>query len=348
MDLRIYTPDLDFQGIVDDASSIIWTRRYDTPGEAQIVAPIADNNLRLFQRGNLVSFRGATEAAVIEDREIREDYRERKMTIRGRFLSSYMDRRLIRPTFKFSGLVEVAMRSILTNAYPIPLVELGELQGFTDTVKFQATYKDLLKYETKLARCAGLGFRFRPDFTGKRIVFEVYRGVDHSLSQADRPRVVFSDSYCNLNNVTFRDNDQKLKNVFYIGGQGEGADRVYASYGDATGLERRETFIDARDVQQEEGTSAEEYEQLLIQRGIEKSKDSIVSSSFDCETLPTMNFRYKEDYDLGDVVTVQKEDWGLSADLRITEIQEVYERGSVNIVPTLGEPLKQSIDWSDT
>ena len=348
MELRVYSPEMAFLSVIDDASSVIWTRRYDEPGEVQAVLPATDQNLSITTRGRLLHIRDATEAAVIEDREIVEGYSERKITVKGRFLSSYMDRRLIRPTYSFSGKVEVAMRTLISNAAAIPLVELGALQGFNDTVAFQATYKDLLKYETKLARCASLGYRFRPDFTSRKIYFEIYAGEDHSLSQQDRPRVIFSDAFCNLNNVTFRENDQKLKTVFYIGGQGEGSGRVVVSYGDASGLERREVFVDARDITKEDGMTDAEYEELLIQRGIEKTEDCIVSSSFECETLADMNFVYKRDYDLGDIVTVRKEAWGLAADLRITEIQEVYEQGAVRIVPTLGTPLRQTIDWSDS
>lgn len=40
-----------------------------------------------------------------------------------------------------------------------------------------------------------------------------------------------------------------------------------------------------------------------------------------------VNFSYKKDYDLGDIVTVRKKAWGIEMDKRITEIQEIYENG---------------------
>lgn len=254
MQLRIYDAELNFLGITENQTSVIWTRKYYESGEFSVVLPITDDNIRLYQIGNIVAKRDSIEAGVIEDLQIHESFDEHSITASGRFLSSYMDRRLIRPRYTFNGLVEVAMRTILNNAVAIPLVELGELQGFTDTVTFQATYKNLLAYETKLAKSAGLGFRFRPDFENKKIIFEVYQGLNKSRNQTDRAFVEFSDRFDNLENAEARLNDQLYKNVGYVGGQGEGLERVFVQVGDdsLTGLERRELFIDAKDIQEED------------------------------------------------------------------------------------------------
>ena len=44
---------------------------------------------------------------------------------------------------------------------------------------------------------------------------------------------------------------------------------------------------------------------------------------------------------------IQKENWGLSTDLRLTEITEVYEYGAMRVQPTFGTPLPATIDWSE-
>ena len=222
MELRIYDADLNFLGITENQTSFIWTRRYFESGEFQAHLPLTSQNTELFKMGRLVSFKGANEAGVIENLELRDNATEQSITASGRFLTSYMDRRLIRPRINFSGLTEVAMRKILTDAVPIPRVQLGALQGFTDTIRFQATYRNLLEYEGKLALSAGIGFRFRPDFESGVIYFELYKGLDRTRSQSDRAFVEFSDKFDNLNEVFRRTNDQLLKNVGYVGGEGEG------------------------------------------------------------------------------------------------------------------------------
>lgn len=349
MELRFYTPEMDFIGVMENQSYVNWSRRYFVPGTVSIIAPITDDNVIMTAKGNLAWIRGAAEAAVIEDRTIEEGYRTNRITAQGRFLSSYMDRRLIRPRVNFSGRVEVAMRQLLAGAEPLPRVELGTLVGFTDTISFQASYKNLLTYEQKLAQTANFGFRFRPDFTEKKIAFEVFKGKDRTLSQTENSRVVFSEQYDNLDKVRMRETNQIKKTCVYIGGQideSTGTRKVVSFGTELTGLERRELFVDARDMAPDDLTEAE-YEEKLLQRGHEKQLEYAESMAFECETDPASNFVYKQDYDLGDLVSVRKRRWNITVDLRITGIDEVYEKGGTRIVPVFGNPLASAIDWSD-
>ena len=347
MEIRFYNREMDFLGVMENQTSLLWRRRYNEPGEFELYAPITDDNLKLTEKMNLIWMRGCDEAGVIEDRKLEESDTKNEITAKGRFISSYMDRRLIKDTVNFTGKVEVAMRQLLSGAVPIPRVQLGELQGFEELVDFQATYKNLLDYEEKLAKSAGLGFRFRPDFDEKVIYFEVYKGVDRTTSQGVNNRVTFSESYNNLNNTIYRENDQLLKTVAYVGGEGEGSARTIVKIGDATGLDLREVFVDAKDIRQDE-LSADQYKAALTTRGQEKLAEDIVSRSFECDTGADVNYKYKENYDLGDIVTVKKKAWGITQDQRMTEVQEIYEYGGRRIQPTFGDSLPESIDWSDT
>lgn len=349
MEIRVYDNELNFKGISENQTSFVWTRRYFESGEFRLYLPLTDDNLALYKLGNLVTYRGANEAGVIEDLILRSTNLERVIIASGRFLSSYMDRRLVRPTLTFNGKVEVAMRKMLTDAVSIPLVELGQLNDFNETVNFQATYKNLLTMEEKLSQLSNIGFRFRPDFTNKVIYFETYKGVDRSRNQSDRAFVEFSDMFDNLNSIENRQNDQLLKTVGYVGGQGEGPERVFVTIGDdsLTGLERREVYIDAKDISSEDITQSE-YLDLLRARGAERMEDYMFSDSYECATIPLGNYEYKKDYDLGDIVTIRKTDWNLNMALRITEVQEVYEHGSATIVPIFGSPLPTKIDMEDS
>lgn len=347
MEIRFYDSDMNFIGVMENQVSLIWTRKYYEPGKARLFAPLTEENERLTRKGNLIWKRGSKEAAVIEDRVLDDTTTPATIEVTGRFLSSYMDRRLIRPKVTFSGYVEVAMRTLLSGVVEIPRVELGTLNNFTDTVSFQATYKNLLTYQEKLSKCSDIGFRFRPDFSAKKIYFETYKGKDRSRSQSANSRVIFSERYDNLNGIIYRENDQLLKNVVYIGGEGEGSERTVVSYGDATGLDRRELFVDARDITRDEGMTQEQYEAKLLQRGHEKNTEYQESKSINCITDADANFKYGVDYDLGDIVTVEKKRWGISVDYRITEIDEVYEQGGVKISPTFGTMLPETIDWED-
>jgi len=105
-------------------------------------------------------------------------------------------------------------------------------------------------------------------------------------------------------------------------------------------------MVDARDVSSDDMTTAE-YQQALIQRGNEKLAEFGIVECLEAATLPFVNFAYKTDYDLGDIVTVEKKAWSIEMDKRITEIQEIYENGGFSIVPTFGSPLPEKVDLAD-
>lgn len=338
MIVKVYNSSLQLAGVIDNYESLLWTRKFYGPGDFQLVVPMSDFHQTILVRGNIICHTEAVEAGVIESVQYDESTTTNIITVRGRFLSAYMDRRLIQGTYTFSGLVETAMRAMLTNATAIPLVQQGTTQGFVETVDFQVTYANLLETEEKLSKGSGIGFRFTPDFTNKTITFDLYKGKDHSINQTTNPRVIFSEEYDNINKACYSVNDQIYKTVAYV--QGTSLEVV----GSGSGLDRREMFVDATDIDDTQMT-AEEYTAALQERGNIALDEAGLSETFESETIPEGNFHYRTDYDLGDIVTVRKDDWGISVDLRITEIQEIYEVGEVKISPTFGNPLPETITW---
>lgn len=346
MEVRIYGRDLYRKGQIENQTSLIWTRKFYEPGTFELHAPITDENLYLLQKDNIIGKKGSAEAGIIEDIEKEESDIKNEITVKGRFLSSYMDRRLIKKTVNFSGKTEVAMRQLYSGVVPLPLVELGNLNGFPESVEFQVTMKNLLTYERKLSRAGAIGFRFRPDFRERKIVFETYQGKDRTFNQHENNRVIFSESYNNLNNAIYRYNNQNLKTFAIVGGQGEGDARTYYELGGGEGYDLREIFVDAKDINPD-GLTAAQYKAALLQRAQEALNDAIASETLESETDAAINFVYKEDYDLGDIVTVRKKKWNLYMNQRITELSEVYEYGGMTVVPTFGDPLPEKIKWDE-
>ncbi len=348
MEIRIYDSNMDFQGIIENQRSLLWNRQYNETGSFEMHVPVTQYTINLLQIGNLVWKRGAVDAGIIEELRIEEDYDTNEIIASGRFLTAYMDRRLVRPTVNFSGLAEAGMRQILSGAVAIPRVQLGTLQRFAEAIEFQATYKNLLSMEQKIAKQAQFGFRFRPDFTAKTITFEVYKGVDRSMGQSDRARVIFSEDFRNLNKAVYEENDQVYSNVCYVGGKGEGASRVIVTVGDtsSTGLARRELFLNASDISDTDLTDAQ-YREKLRQRGRDKLAECARYNSVECEAIPYGNFEYLKDYDLGDIVTIKKESWDIAQNLRLSGVTEVYENGMQTIQPVFGEPVPVTANWEE-
>jgi hypothetical protein len=342
VEIRVYDRELAYKGSLENQTSLIWRRKYYEAGDFEIHAPITPKNLELLKAGNIITKRGSVEAGVIGDVENEESDIKNEVTRKGKFLSSYFDRRLIKSTVNFSGKIEVAMRQLVNEVIPIPRVQLGELQGFPETAEFQVTMKQLDSFLTKLAKSGTLGFRLRPDFRQKALYFEVYKGTDRTISQGINSRVIFSEGYENLNNAIYRYNDQLQKTCAIVGGEGEGAARVFITVGGGTGLDLREVFVDARDARSE-GLTTEQYTAVLRQRGLEMLAESIAYESIECETNADINFKYLEDYDLGDVVSIKKRSWDIAFNQRITELTEVYQYGNMFVVPTFGDPMPEKL-----
>ena len=338
-DVRIYTSDMELIGFVSGITSLQWHRMYYAPGEFEIHVAIAEDNIRYMQLENLIWIPGKPEAGVIESVDIKYSASEKDLEVKGRFLESYMDRRLIRPSYTADNAnTETVMRTLLTNAVPIPHVVLGDAVGITDTVSFNAQYKGLLDYEQRLAKSAAVGFRFRPDFEKKTITFEIWQGVDRSAGQSDRPQVIFSTDYGNLEQIEYSKDTYSYKTVCYVGQFNDGvATDVYTTGDDAlTGLDRRETWLEASDVDKNSLTT-DQYQSSMIQRGKDELRSNkCKSSTFDSSVNPDGNFKYLTDYDLGDIVTIRRPEWGIERDERITEINEVYENGIFKIESTFG------------
>lgn len=349
MELRIYDLNLQLQGIVDNATSIRWRPKYYEPGEFEIHCPATINNIFLLQTERIVRGGNDDEVGIVEGRTIKESSTSRTITITGRYIASIYDRRLIKSTTYYSGKAEEIMFSIVKNVVPFPHVTFGEPNGYMEEVIFQATYKNVLTYLEKLSRSSNIGFKLVPDFKNKQYVFQTYRGVDHSYSQTNNSRVIFSDEFANLNDITYTENNMIYKNVMYIGGQGEGSEREIVLCGDdsLTGFDRREDFFSATDISKDDDTKDADYTNALIDRGNSKLDEAVLVNSIEGTAIAKGNFEYGKDYGIGDIVTVEKTSWGIAYDERLTEIEIVYEHGIPKITPTFGTAIPESVDWSD-
>ena len=171
----------------------------------------------------------------------------------------------------------------------------------------------------------------------KQFVFKLYAGMDRSYNQSANSYVVFSPKYDNLVNSEYFESSQNLKNVALIGGEGEGSERKYTSIGTASGLNRRELYVDARDISSDSGDdvtlTAEEYNAKLVQRGNEKLAECKESVTFDGEADTTRMYTYGDDFFNGDIVQVENE-YGHSAAARITEIIMSEDESGISVYPT--------------
>ena len=103
--------------------------------------------------------------------------------------------------------------------------------------------------------------------------------------------------------------------------------------GDASGVDRREIFVDARDVSSNDGELTDtEYYAQLTQRGVENLAENAEMRNFEGETVD-YTYKYGYDYGIGDIVEVVNE-YGMQAATRVIEVIESEDESGKYTIPT--------------
>ena len=127
-----------------------------------------------------------------------------------------------------------------------------------------------------------------------------------------------------------------------MAGEGEGAARTIIEVDNGeTGLDRYETFVDSRASREESMTDAQ-YLELLRQNGLEVITPA--AENFAGDATESKTTVYKQDYDIGDIVTVFNKKWNKEISARITEVEEVNDTNGERIVVYFGSTEKTLAD----
>lgn len=344
--LSFYSPEMVLCFDLGQYKSLRWRPKYDSPGEFELHTN-AKHFARVY-RGQLILRADRPKETVKVEGIVVE---ENSLVITGRFLSVVLADASITSRYNFNCTIETAIRKLVAEQYsrtprtlPMKLAAAG---GFAEKIMAQVSLKNLLTVTTAMARAGGLGFRVYADPAEQCLYFEMYRGIDRTESQDENARVTFSDVYFNIDRPRYEENEANYKNYAIVCGEGEGSARTIVEVDRTNGEDRRELLVDARDLFKEEGQTDAEYTAVLLQRGAEKLDEHSRIQSFEVGIKSSSQFRYKIDWDLGDIVTGKKTAWGVAMDQRITEVEEVFEGDAMSVTPTMGTPAPETYNLED-
>lgn len=159
---------------------------------------------------------------------------------------------------------------------------------------------------------------------GKQIQVEFYK------PEAD-PNRILAEKYGSLNVESITLSTEAKKNYAVVLGEGEGDERYRIRIDLSNGEQKRAMFVDARDVQREDGESNEDYEKKLYARGYEELLAT--KGTWECALNPLPQ-EFGTLYDLGDVITVLLPDYGMKLQSRIVRFTQ---RSQNNIIETILE-----------
>lgn len=348
MKLIVLDKNLDTMGSVPLFRTLIWVRRYEKPGYFELYA--SKDYFDLLNTGKYLYRNDADELGVIDEVNYSQDENGSvEAYAKGNFAEILLYDRVIESSVVLTGNIETAIRNLVARTAISPAdsdrriehLRLGKENGISGNLNIQATGDNLSEKLYDIGNTQGISHRVRYDYLTNDLIFEVWQGKDRRDSQEVNSWAVFSNSFYNIRSVVYSRNSSSYKNFAYVAGAGEGADRVIVTVDlREPGEERKELYVDARDLQQEDGNGntipLTVYKEHLRQRGREKlaefRKVEIISSEVD----PNANLVYKKDFDLGDYCTYINTKVNIVTDKRITEIMETYEGGAMELSVAFG------------
>ena len=291
-------------GIIDNYLSVIWRPAYYDIGDFELYLSadakavdllqknyylVRDTDIEVDPDGNVTY----SKVMIIKNFIINEDVEEGDhLTVTGKELKFILNQRIVWTQTNLSGTVETGIRKLVNDnaiapvneARKIPSLTLGAVAGFTDTIDKQLTGDKLDEAIVEICKTYNYGWEIF--VYNSTMVFIIYRGLDRSYGQTDRPYVVFSESFDNVLESGYELNSESYANATRIGGEGEGLDRIYASVGDdISGLDRYEVFTDARDVSRNQPASSVSAS-ALTNEDIENAINSAnVATAYAVETV---------------------------------------------------------------
>ena len=349
-DIYILNQDRIEIGLIDDYESLIWTPRYFEAGDFEIYMKASERILSLLQLDNYVTRPDSDMVGIIERVKLESDPENGDHIIAsGRCAKSILDRRIVWSMTTISDTVENGVRRLLTENLIAPTLSyrtvpnfvLGASQGFRETMSAQYTGDNVLEVVVNLCKQNGYGFKVVLN-AERNFEFQMYSGTNRSYDQSSNPYIVFSPEFENIVSSEYEHDKTALRNACNVGGEGEGRLRKFYGVGTVSGLERREMFVDAKDISSELDERDDDgdpiymsntaYNALLEQRGLENLAENPETTVFEGEVESIRQYVFNRDYFLGDVVTV-KSKHGVTKTSRVVGVIQSHDKSGSLIIP---------------
>ena len=331
--------------VIDEFTSLIWTKRYYTCGDFELYIPADDMLLPYLDPDEssekYIERDDDDTIMIIETLAIKTDVENGDyFIVTGRSLESILARRVIlSQTVVNNSDVVQGMKSLIVahtgNGNPLSYrafqnFSIDDSLTYTADIVTQFTGDVLLDAVSGICKRFGIGMKMTVSGSAITLAFFVGPSVD----------VTFSPDFDNLINSQYLKDYTSYANYAIVAGEGEGTSRIMMNVmrgTAASGFQLREMFVDARDMSSNKGKETEipsiEYLAMLAERGKEKLAERVATQSFEADVEPRMTYQYKDDWNLGDVVKVTNE-YGITAQPRIVEIIECWDAEGYTAIPT--------------
>lgn len=347
--------------LVENYDSLIWTERFNTVGDFQLVTGNTSKFMTLLPEGTRLTLRETNQVMVVETHQIdRKKRTPEKLTIKGRSFESILDRRVALQALNVGAaswnvtaktpsdvawyvMDQICRLGILhaNDIFPAAMVTFPAPADYNTSTgpskAFTVERGNLLSVVLGLLQTIAAadsttvpvtpavvphGIRaVRPNSAGTAIALQIYVGTDRQAT------VYFDATRELLDDGTYLFSKIGSANVGYGVGDSFNAS-MFEGVSNPSGLTRRVTLIDASGSDVDSTTKLKNF---MSQSLAEASETAI----FDGNINPDLNpYTYGVDYNLGDIVKVVG-DYSLNQIARVTEYIRSEDATGQKAYPTL-------------
>lgn len=354
LEVTIFSRGFEPIGALNKMTALRWTERANDFGDFELWCPLTIENAELLKKENLVWI-GTDSIGVIEVIVKTKSEDGNGLHISGRFNESWLERRIVWHKYSETDAVSNHMRNLVYSEAinpieperKIPNLALTENQAVLGpSVSLGSNMDNLWKMINDLGTVHNLSPRLVNKVKEKKCYFTVFSGADRSVEQNNNPKIALSSDLSDILSSEYTSDSSGCKSTALVAGAGEGVDRKTYTVGqEFSGLNRREMFVDARDLSDTEGDGEEEtpidsekYDAMLKERGKSYLAENRAVESFTAQIRMEgiRAYTYGEDYFLGDIVTVQDKELAIQSSTKITGVTQTWDNDGYSVELSLG------------
>lgn len=334
MEFKALDKDFNLLGVISP-SNVQWNRKYYESGDFLI--QMTSNQYRKDMK--YIYTQERDELGMVQ----KVSWQGEKMVeISGFFMEKVLNDKIIYPTFYGSGEITAVLAQMINEYKKDIPIEVNVSKDNGDKIDFQSTGDELGKKLYEILQTQEMSYKVIYDYLNNKIHLTFYKGEDKTQDSGGDTFVTFSTSWDNLNEPVLDIDESNYKNYFVVAGTGEADERITVNVDLSNGGYRKEAFIDERNTKYNPSEQTlDQYKLELQQKGLEKALDYKILENISFKIKP-QGYTYLVDYDLGTKCDCMINELGLTLQIRVIAIHEVFKEGKHEIEIEIGTPIKSN------
>jgi Siphovirus ReqiPepy6 Gp37-like protein len=369
--MDLFTLDRSFhkRDAIDAFTSAIWTERYYGNSDVELVVPATTEMFQKLRPGTFLHLDGADEVMILETAQIEAG----SLKLNGISLLPWMNNRFVRTssnqkdeTWAISGgpagwvpwailwnmchkdspflqAASMAMGISHPEKFAIPGLALVDYDKSGPNISVNVPYGPVYDAMREIATAYEIGMTLTLSSvtdTSFSLGFLSYKGLDRTSAQSVNPPVRFSPQMDSLTNIKELQSIAALKTLVYtfvpqipdaLKTTAPGSASLSST--EYTGFDLRALQVFVSDISTFTGTAAELLAILNTRAAVELENNPYYKA-VDGEVVPTNQFKYGRDYNMGDLIEIQGNS-GVVSKARVTEYIRAQDEAGEKAYPTV-------------